>query len=202
MKKQKKIDILHKIANTPIFKHFEKLQNIFSDWEQQEKELKEYPLYNLTVDELKQTEKELLNTQTELENIKKEFRAMYDKLQPKPITKTPPMKYYSFNCDLSRFGLRKLHTDLSVFFDCNFEDFINIFSEDIRTFIIIKEGVKLVDVVRVFVELYERKDIKNKNWQSVIYNSECILYKDKPLTKKQLKNANHTARQSLKKVLK
>lgn len=183
------------ISNTKLGKFTKKMSAFKKAYQEQETELKKYWLYNETVKDLEQAEIELFKTRKELEDLKRNFRNFYEKLQPKNLKeKIEDTESYTFNCDLNRSKLSDLYNELNSYFDCDLDDFINLFSENISVYIHIKNDVKITDVMRVFYFLFDEKIIKNKNWQSVIYNSECLIYKSKPLDIGQVQRACTNAR--------
>ncbi len=123
------------------------------------------------------------------------------KIKSNPNTKATKNKNYSFDCTLNKNQIEYLYTNyFSIYFDCNKEDIINLFSNNItkkiKTIKKQKRGNKQIDIVYFFSELKNSGIIRSALWQSVIDKTGCIIIQNKPLTSGQITTSKRDIRTS------
>lgn len=175
-----------------------KIAKYLEDCENQERELRNYPIYNETVNELEKTKEKLEVITNELENFKKDFRLFYERTKPKhQPQQIEYSKTYYLDSELSRNQLKALYNGFArKIFDCDFLDFENLFSSEITIKIDVKKGVTIISVVAFFEALKEKNYIKNKFWADSIVKSETIIFEKKPMTAEQIKTAKKGLKRS------
>lgn len=108
---------------------------------------------------------------------------------------------YTFESNLSTFQINYLYTNyFSIYFDCNKEDIINLFSDNITTKIKTKpkreRGNKQIDIVYFFLELKNNGFIRSTFWKNAIDKTGCIIIQNKPLTSGQITTSKNDIRES------
>ena len=123
------------------------------------------------------------------------------KIKSNPNTTIKKDKKYSFDSTLNKPQIEYLYTNyFSIYFDCNKEDIINLFSDNIttkiKTITTSKRGNKQIDIVYFFSELKNNGFIRSTFWKDAINRTECIIIQNKPLTSTQITTSKNDIRKS------
>ncbi|AMA50438.1 hypothetical protein [Flavobacterium covae] len=187
-----------------MFNWHEEIKRNSLEFEKQQKELKEYWVYNLMVKELETIKQQLEEKTKELEDFKADFRKFYERSKPSlPIQEKQPIEVgnYSLECELNKFEIISLYEKfIKEIFDCSIDDAMNLLSEKITTKIKVKDNVKLIDTIAFFKALYDLKIIKTAQWANVIDKTECIIFNNKYIKSKQIKDAKKQLKMSFKDI--
>ena len=177
------------------------VKEVLKEYDLQEKQLEKIPLYWELKSELDTYKLERDNALKELNEIRKSFNTIYNKvnnIQSEIITpKKAINKNYSLICEYSSTKImRVLYPLFDKLFECTKESVINFLSENITTSLTVKKDYTLNDVVRFLVFLKDEGHIQSPQLGNVIDKTKSIIWNGKPITATQIKKTKDTFKQS------